>query len=105
MQKARLTPTEVTDRLQALEGWREVDGKLQKEFHFASFADAFSFMTRVAFAAEAMDHHPDWSNSYRKVVIELSSHDVGGISVRDFERAQVVETSYRPFGQARTGEG
>lgn len=90
-ERGKLTTGEIEERLQSLDGWSEADGKLQKEFHFASFADAFSFMTRVAFAAEAMDHHPDWCNSYRKVRVELSSHDVGGITRRDFELAQVME--------------
>jgi 4a-hydroxytetrahydrobiopterin dehydratase len=88
---SRLDSAEVAERLQALDGWNEAAGALHRQFDFASFADAFAFMTRVAFAAEAMDHHPDWSNSYRTVVVDISSHDVGGISDRDFRLAAAID--------------
>jgi 4a-hydroxytetrahydrobiopterin dehydratase len=61
-------------------GWSVVDGKLHRELEFDGFADAFSFMTRVAFAAEKLDHHPDWSNSWNRVTIDIVSHDKGGIT-------------------------
>jgi 4a-hydroxytetrahydrobiopterin dehydratase len=92
-----LSPAEVAARLQELDGWTERDGKLHRELQFASFADAFAFMTRVAIAAEAMDHHPDWCNSYRTVVIDLASHDVGGISERDFRLAAAIQSAWQPF--------
>jgi 4a-hydroxytetrahydrobiopterin dehydratase len=57
--------------------WKEEDNKLKKIFQFKDFSEAFSFMTRVAFLAEKMDHHPNWSNVYNKVEIELSTHDAG----------------------------
>jgi 4a-hydroxytetrahydrobiopterin dehydratase len=93
----RLGSAEVADRLRTLEGWSEQESKLHKEFQFASFVEAFSFMTRVALVAESMDHHPDWFNSYRTVVVDLSSHDVGGISERDFRLASAIEAAWRPF--------
>jgi 4a-hydroxytetrahydrobiopterin dehydratase len=65
------------------DGWTVVDGKLHREFTFADFAEAFGFMARAALAAEKMDHHPDWSNSYNTVTVDLSSHDVGGLTDRD----------------------
>ena len=66
------------------------EGKLEAEFKFKTFPEAFSFMTRVAFEAEGMNHDPDWFNSYNKVKIELISHDAGGITDRDLELARKI---------------
>ena len=65
------------------DGWAEVEGRLHREFEFADFVAAFGFMTRVALLAEKADHHPDWSNSWNKVVIDLVSHDQGAVTDRD----------------------
>jgi 4a-hydroxytetrahydrobiopterin dehydratase len=73
------------------DGWAMVGGKLHRELEFADFAEAFAFMTRVAEAAERADHHPDWSNSWNRVVIDLVSHDAGRVTDRD--RALAVEIS------------
>ena len=62
------------------DGWSIVDGRLHRELEFANFSEAFAFMTRVALAAEKLDHHPDWSNSWNKVTIDIVSHDKGGIT-------------------------
>ena len=70
-----------------LEGWTLSDGMLFREVRFASFAEAFGFMASAAIIAQAMDHHPDWTNVYDRVTIRLQSHDVRGISDRDFELA------------------
>jgi 4a-hydroxytetrahydrobiopterin dehydratase len=70
----------VEARLAELSGWSVVDGKLHRELTFANFSEAFAFMTRVALIAEKLDHHPDWSNSWNKVVIDIASHDAGGIT-------------------------
>lgn len=59
--------------------WLESDGALTKTFEFADFSAAFAFMTRVALLAEAMDHHPDWSNSWNRVTILLTTHDEGDV--------------------------
>jgi 4a-hydroxytetrahydrobiopterin dehydratase len=69
-------------------GWTVVDGALHREFAFANFVEAFGFMASVALVAEKMDHHPDWSNGWNKVVVDLSSHDVGAITDRDVELAR-----------------
>ena len=61
-------------------GWLVVDGRLHREFAFADFSEAFAFMTRVALIAEVLNHHPDWSNSWNRVVIDIASHDEGGIT-------------------------
>lgn len=59
--------------------WKEIDNKLYKKFEFKDFSEAFAFMTRVALAAEKMDHHPAWTNVYNKVEIWLNTHDAGDI--------------------------
>ncbi|MEO6820552.1 MAG: 4a-hydroxytetrahydrobiopterin dehydratase [Ginsengibacter sp.] len=65
--------------------WKETNNKLHKKFEFNNFSEAFSFMTRVALAAEKMDHHPKWTNEYNKLEVWLSSHDAGDI-VTDKDR-------------------
>lgn len=87
----KLTEAEVTARLPGLQGWTVLAGKLHKTFQFASFIEAFGFMTRVALRAEAINHHPEWSNVYNRVVISLNTHDVGGISELDFQLAQQID--------------
>ena len=72
------------------DGWTEVDGKLRRDFEFADFSEAWAFMNRVALLAEKHDHHPDWSNSWNKVVIELVSHDKGAITDRDHRLAEGI---------------
>ena len=87
----KLSAEEVQSKLPALTGWALVSGKLKKEFQFPSFVHAFGFMSKVALLAESMNHHPEWSNVYNRVVIELMTHDTGGISSRDFELAAKIE--------------
>jgi len=65
--------------------WQEKDNTLYRKFEFKDFSQAFAFMTRVALAAEKMDHHPNWSNVYNKVEISLNTHDAGDI-VTDKDR-------------------
>ena len=65
--------------------WKEEDNKLYKKFEFKNFSEAFAFMTRVALAAEKMDHHPLWTNVYNKVEIWLNTHDAGDV-VTDKDR-------------------
>jgi len=64
----------------APDGWTVVDGKLHRELQFRNFSEAFAFMTRVALAAEKLDHHPDWSNAWNKVTIDIVSHDQGAVT-------------------------
>lgn len=71
---------ELDGRLSDLEGWSVADGHLCKEFRFPSFASAMAFMTKSAFDAERLNHHPNWKNVYNRVEVELWSHDLGGIS-------------------------
>jgi len=71
-------------------GWALVGGKLHREFRFADFSEAWAFMSRVALLAESQDHHPDWANSWNRVVIELVSHDAGGVTARDVRLANAI---------------
>ena len=71
-------------------GWEEAGGKLHREFSFADFSEAFAFMTRVALLAEKANHHPDWSNSWSTVTIDLVSHDAGEVTDRDRELAGAI---------------
>ena len=87
-----LDESELQDALAELDGWEVVDEKLHRELHFADFSEAFGFMTRVALAAEKLDHHPDWSNSWNQVVIDIVSHDAGGLTATCFDLAARVDT-------------
>jgi len=73
--------------------WKEADNKLKKTFEFKNFIEAFSFMTRVAIVAEKMNHHPNWSNVYNTVTIELTTHDAGNV-VTDNDRklAEIIDS-------------
>ncbi|MEO6976138.1 MAG: 4a-hydroxytetrahydrobiopterin dehydratase [Gallionella sp.] len=70
--------------------WSIKEEKLYREFKFPDFVFAFGFMTKVAILAEKANHHPEWSNIYNSVVINLTTHEAGGISKRDFELAQEI---------------
>jgi 4a-hydroxytetrahydrobiopterin dehydratase len=71
--------------------WEDRDGMLRREFTFANFSEAWAFMSRVALLAEKSDHHPDWSNSWNKVVITLVSHDAGQVTDRDRSLAAAID--------------
>ena len=90
MAAAILSEKEVALELRKLSGWRVVNGNLHRVFEFKDFSAAFGFMTRVAIAAEKMDHHPDWSNAWNKVVIDLSTHSAGGLTHNDFDLASKI---------------
>lgn len=87
----KLADTELQQELHKLNGWSLANGKLHKTFQFASFVEAFGFMTKAALVAEAMNHHPEWSNVYNRVTIDLTTHDAGGVSARDFALAAKMD--------------
>jgi 4a-hydroxytetrahydrobiopterin dehydratase len=85
-----LSDTERDEALRALEGWSwDAEAKaIRRTFHFRNFSEAFAFMTRVALAAEKADHHPDWSNSWNRVDVALSTHSEGGVTAKDVDLAR-----------------
>lgn len=85
-----LTESELHACLATVPGWSLRDGKLHREYRFADFPEAMGFMTRVAFDAERLGHHPNWSNVYNRVSVELWTHDADGITVLDFELAAAM---------------
>ncbi len=89
----RLDEAERDAALRALPGWtlREDGAAISRDFRFADFSEAFAFMTRVALIAEAQDHHPEWSNSYNRVSITLTTHAAGGLSQRDVRAALAID--------------
>lgn len=89
----RLTETERASALATLEGWAMVEGRdaITKTFTFKDFNAAFGFMTRVAMVAEKLDHHPEWSNVYRKVTVTLTTHDAKGLTGLDVALAQAMD--------------
>lgn len=88
---APLAAPEIERRLAEHPGWTLADGKLRRTFELADFVAAFGFMTQVAILAQQQDHHPEWSNVYSKVTIELSTHDAGGVTERDFRLLAGIE--------------
>ncbi|WEX09850.1 4a-hydroxytetrahydrobiopterin dehydratase [Chelativorans sp. AA-79] len=90
MARQKLDRREAEEALAGLEGWElaaEGDA-IRRRFTFANFNEAFGFMSRVALAAEKLDHHPDWSNVYKTVDVTLSTHDAGGLTELDFKLAR-----------------
>ena len=96
----KLSADERDQALRELDGWTQVEDReaIQKSYTFKTFNQAFGFMSRVALAAEKMDHHPEWFNVYNRVDITLSSHDVGGLSQRDVDLARKIDRFAEPFG-------
>jgi len=100
MSHRALEPNEIEQRTAALNAaarapWTVRDGKLCKEFRFRDFVEAFGFMAQVALVAERSNHHPEWFNVYATVRVELVTHDVSGISERDFALAAAMEAIAR----------
>jgi 4a-hydroxytetrahydrobiopterin dehydratase len=79
-----LTAEQVEAELSGVPGWEVVDGKLHRKLEFHDFVEAFGFMAMVALIAEKQNHHPDWSNSWNTVTIDVSDHSAGGISEKCF---------------------
>ena len=88
---SRLSIEQIEKQLEQLEGWEYVDGALETSFEFQDFKEAFAVMTRIAFECEAQQHHPDWSNVYNSLHIRLNTHDIGGVSEKDFKLAKTIE--------------
>ena len=91
----KLTAAQITDSLAEIEGWRKLENRdaIYKQFEFSDFIAAFSWMLRVAMFAEKMNHHPEWFNVYNKVEVTLATHDVEGLSEKDFKLAQLMDSN------------
>lgn len=86
-----MSDEEIDGQLQTLEGWEYRDDALHTALEFENFKEAFSVMVRIAFEAEALNHHPDWTNVYNELSITLSTHEVGGVTEKDFKLARSIE--------------
>ncbi len=89
----RLTAAERTALAIRLPHWKPVEGReaIERNFQFRDFSEAWGFMNRVALLAESHNHHPDWSNVWNRVRIELSTHDAGGLTGTDVKLAQAID--------------
>ena len=93
-----LSELEVSDFLNLhLKEWSLQKDAIKREFKFKSFVEAFSFMTSVALKAEKMNHHPEWSNSYNKVTVVLTTHDANGLTQLDFDLASMIDLIFKNF--------
>lgn len=88
----KLTKQEIEKRLETLQEWDYYDNAIHTEYEFENFKDCFSAMSRIAFECEALNHHPDWSNTYNVLNISLSTHDKGGVTNLDFKLAKAIES-------------
>jgi len=85
------TEAEIQELLAEFDAWTVENGKLHREYKFRSFVQAFGFMAQVALLAERAAHHPEWANVYNRVVVDLTTHDAGGITRKDLELARQME--------------
>ncbi|WP_106640296.1 4a-hydroxytetrahydrobiopterin dehydratase [Allosphingosinicella vermicomposti] len=101
-----LTDDERAHALCDLDGWTEQSsGKaIRRVFRCADFAQAFAFMTRIAPEAEKANHHPDWSNSWNRVDIRLTTHSVGGVTEKDVALAKVIDALARQLALPPSGD-
>jgi 4a-hydroxytetrahydrobiopterin dehydratase len=87
----KLSEKEIVQEVAKLDGWKVINGKINKTFKFDDFVQAFGFMTKVAMEAEKMNHHPEWFNVYDTVRVDLVTHDVEGISNYDIKLARIID--------------
>lgn len=91
MEIEKATDDEIRSFLGSYDAWKVKDDKLHREFVFGNFVEAFGFMAEAALHAEKADHHPEWFNVYKKVVVDLTTHEAEGITERDFSLAEKME--------------
>jgi 4a-hydroxytetrahydrobiopterin dehydratase len=87
----RLTDTEIRDRLSSLDGWALEGDSIRKQYTLGGFPEAIAFVTRLAFDAEAADHHPDIQINYKRVTLTFSTHSEGGLTEKDFAAARQAD--------------
>ena len=94
----KLSQQDIQGRLAGLRGWSLKGDAVTREFTLASFPDAIAFVTRLAFDAEAADHHPDLHVNYKRVTVSWSTHDEGGVTEKDFAGVAQSEKVAKTFG-------
>lgn len=87
----KLTDQQIEREFETLKNWSLAKGKLHREYKFNDFVEAFGFMTRVALIVERMNHHPEWFNVYSTLIVDLTTHDAGGISDYDIKLAKKMD--------------
>ena len=90
MSSELLNPESIKQLAKELPDWEISDNRLIRKWHFKNFVESFGFITKVALVAESMNHHPNWKNTYADVYIELTTHDLGGLSTKDVELAIAI---------------
>ncbi len=80
-----------------LKNWTLIENSINRDLKFKTFVEAFSFMTAIALEAQKLNHHPDWSNSYNKVSVTLTTHTSNGITQLDFDLANIIDKTYETF--------
>ena len=91
MAVTKATEKQIQDFLGELDAWTVEAGRLHREYKFSDFVRAFGFMAQVALLAERANHHPEWFNVYNRVVVDLATHEAGGITAKDFDLARRME--------------
>lgn len=100
-ERRKLGDDEVRSALSGLPGWSAAERKLHREYEFRDFIQAWGFMSAAALVIQQLDHHPEWSNVYHRVTVDLVTHDLAGISTRDVELAGRLEVLAAPWIAAR----
>lgn len=90
-----LSDSELERELETLAGWERRENKIHREYLFGDFVHAFGFMAAAAVEAQGMNHHPEWSNVWNKVTVDLSTHDAGGVTRMDTDLAVKFEALAR----------
>lgn len=93
---SKLSQEDIKMKLLRFPEWEYYDDAIHAEFEFDNFKDCFSAMSRIAFECEALNHHPDWSNTYNILTISLSTHSVGGVTELDSKLAEAIEHIVEP---------
>ena len=88
----RLSIESINQELKNLKGWEILNNKIHKEFVFEDFNQAFGFMARAAMHIEKINHHPEWFNVYNKIIIDLTTHDAGGVTQNDIDLARILNS-------------
>lgn len=91
MSVMKATDEQIREFTDEQKDWSVSDSKLHREYQFKNFVQAFGFMTQVALIAERSNHHPEWFNVYKKVIVDLTTHEAGGITERDIKLAHAME--------------